>query len=116
MIPLPNPCPECHKSYTNVAEVGDGLLVCPNCRNILGQMDKVALSVDFSTALQLINLGYRMRYEDWPADDYCMVSNRGTDTLYRFNSNLTEEPDVRLPWITTGILNGKWYFASRKET
>lgn len=116
MIALPNPCPQCHKHYTNPTYVKDeGWFLCPNCRYTLGADDaKDTPSVDFWQALQLVNMGYRMRYQDWPDGDY--LARRLNRPVYRFINDVEHKPYDVLPWITSNMMQGKWYFAKRKET
>ena len=120
MIPLPNPCPQCQRGYTNpIHSQNSGYFHCPNCRAPLAKADEPgALSVDFSMALQLVSLGYRMRYEDWPADDYLEADYckpRRRFTLCRFYGSVDEQPYERLPYITSNMCHGKWYFAKRNK-
>jgi len=71
-------------------------------------------SVDFDRALALASVGYRMRYQDWPEGDY--IVKRSGGNLYRFHSTFDGKPYEVLPWITSEMMQGKWYFAQRARS
>jgi len=76
-----------------------------------------ATKLTFPKAMGLASLGYRVRYSQWPKDDYAQVwtTPSGSKTLVRFHANIDEEPWERLPWISEQMLTGVWYFSHKQE-